>query len=127
MSATITCNLNDEAATVLRHALEKDLNGRGWLQHGYVIFVQEISEPGIILLIENSQSETVDVYGDFPVRLQVEWEDIDEHGIKNKLIGALGVDKARTVLVDAFRTRPPEKRRGLQDAFRLFHRAADRA
>ena len=104
--STTTCELNQEATSVIRRALEKDLNTRGWLTPGYVFFVREVSEPGIELLIENS--DTLDVHDAFPVRLQVEWEDINEHAIKNKLIAEVGPEQSRSALADGSRKHKPE-------------------
>jgi hypothetical protein len=124
MSAVSTCELNQQAVNVLRHALEKDLNGRGWLQPGYVFFVKEVAEPGIVLLIENCTAAALDDRDAFPVRLEVEWEDINERMIKNKLALAIGLEKTHPALTESFHTPSPERVKPSRSGLRLHHRLA---
>lgn len=122
MSTHSTCELPGQAVNIVRHALEKDLNGRGWLQPGYVFFVQEIEEPGVVLLIENCNSPAVSSHDAFPMRLEVEWEDINPHAIKNKLALAVGAEKACQALSDVVRTRFAEKAEAPRRGLRLHER-----
>jgi hypothetical protein len=123
MSAMINGELSQAAVNVIRHTLEKDLNSRGWLQDGFVFFVREISEPGIVLLIQNGGGAAADADDVFLARVEVEWEDINEHVVKNRLAFVVGPEKARMALADS--TRPDRKpSRGLHRRYGwLFSKA----
>jgi len=123
MSATINGELSQAAVNVIRHTLEKDLNSRGWLQDGYVFFVREISEPGIVLLIQNCGGAAADADDAFLARVEVEWEDINEHVVKNRLALVVGPEKARMAMAGSTRPDMKPSRRLHRRAGWLFSKA----